>query len=106
MRRLSEDDYSLAGFALFEFDIVMKSRGLSFDKRIENYVLLLRDFPAVSDKTQSVGAGTLLLTAQLEKDQGIDYFDAGVASESLQADGIVVSTDRVFDNIPNLRRIW
>ena len=108
MRKLLPEvnDYWIAGFALFEFDVVMKSRGLSSDERIENYALLLKDFPGVSEKTLKIGPGTLLLTAELEKNQGIDYFDAGVASESLQKNGIVVSTDRVFDKIPNLKRIW
>ena len=108
MRRLSSEsaDYWIAGFALFEFDVVMKSRGLTFDERMENYALLLKDFPSVSEKTLKIGPGTLFLTAELEKNQGIDYFDAGIASESLQKNGIVVSTDRVFDKIPNLKRIW
>lgn len=108
LRRLSSEteNYWVSGFALFEFDVVMKSRGISLDERMETYSLLLKDFPAVSERTLRIGPAALFLTAQLEKSHAIDYFDAGVASESLQKDGVVVSTDRVFDKIPNLKRIW
>jgi predicted nucleic acid-binding protein len=34
------------------------------------------------------------------------YFDAAIAAECLQSDGVIVSTDRAFDSIPNLTRIW
>lgn len=100
------DDYWLAGFALFEFDVVMKSRGFTFEERMESHALLLADFPEVATKTLSISPSTFRLAAEIERDQGVDYFDAGVASESLQRSGVVVSTNRIFDSIPNLRRIW
>lgn len=59
-----------------------------------------------SRKTLTVSPSTFHRVAEIEKNLGIDYFDAGVASESLQKNGIVVSTDQVFDTIPNLKRIW
>jgi PIN domain nuclease of toxin-antitoxin system len=106
MSKLSEESYWLAAFALFEFDIVTKSRGISFDQRMERYATLIKDFPAISEKTLNIGAKTLFLTAKLEKEESLEYFDAGIASESLQKDGTVVSTDRVFDKIPSLKRVW
>lgn len=106
MRRLRERDYWLAGFAVLEFDIVLKSRGFSSDERMEKSALMIKDFPQVTSKTSSINPSTLYLTAKLEKEQGMEYFDAGVASEALQKDGIVVSTDRVFDKIPDLQRVW
>ena len=102
----SEEDYWIAGFALLEFDVVMKCRGVTFDKRMENLALLLKDFPASSEKSLRIEPKTMFLTAEIEKNHRVDYFDAGVASESLQKGGIVVSTDRVFEKIPNLKRIW
>ena len=59
-----------------------------------------------SRKTLTVSPSTFHLFAEIETNLGIDYFDAGVASESLQKNCIVVSTDQVFDTIPNLKRIW
>jgi predicted nucleic acid-binding protein len=100
------DDYWLAGFALFEFDVVMKSRGFTFEQRMESHTLLIADFPEVATKTLANGPSVFRLAAELERDHGLDYFDAGVASESLQKSGVVISTDRIFDRIPNLSRIW
>src|SRR5712692_8740964 len=104
MRRLRERDFWLAGFAVMEFDVVLKSRGFSFDERMEKSALMIKDFPNATSKTSSVNPSTLYLTAKLEKEQGMEYFDAGVASEALQRDGVVISTDRVFDKIPDLHR--
>ncbi|MHB1907619.1 MAG: hypothetical protein ACYCQJ_01960 [Nitrososphaerales archaeon] len=53
-----------------------------------------------------VDPSTLYLSSEIESSQNMDYFDAAIAAESLQLDGLVVSTDRVFDNVPNLTRIW
>lgn len=106
MRGLSEEDYWVAGFALFEFDVVMKTRGLSFEERMRSYALMIRDFPHVAEKTLNLSPESLYLTARIEKEHEMEYFDAGIASESLQKDGMVVTTDRAFDSVPNLKRIW
>lgn len=58
-----------------------------------------------SRKTLTVSPNTFHLVEEIEKNLGIDYFDAGVATELLKKKGIVVSTDQVFDAIPNLKRI-
>ncbi len=42
----------------------------------------------------------------IEGEEAVDYFDAGVAAEAKTLDGAVVSTDRVFDKIAGLRRLW
>ena len=48
----------------------------------------------------------LYLSAKIEGEEGTDYFDAGVAAEAESFDGIVVSSDRVFDKLKGLKRIW
>jgi len=106
MKNLWKRNYRISAFALLEFDIVLKSRGFSFDERMEKVALLIRDFPQVTKQVSSITPITIYLTARLERELSMDYFDAGVASETLQSDGVVVSTDSVFDTIPNLRRIW
>jgi hypothetical protein len=35
-----------------------------------------------------------------------EYFDAGIVAEALQLDGTVVSTDRAFDRVEGLTRVW
>ena len=101
-----EPGYFIAGFALFEFDIVMKSRGFSFRERMLRHALLARDYPASTSKTRPLSPTTLYLAADIEGTQGIDYFDAGVAAEAKALDGLVVSTDPIFDKLHGLERVW
>jgi predicted nucleic acid-binding protein len=84
----------------------MKSRGLSFQERMEKHVSLLRDYPELSEKMVGVSPATLYLASRLEGEAELEYFDAGVAAEALQLDGTVVSTDRAFDRVEGLKRIW
>jgi len=99
----SEEAY-LASFALLEFDVVLKSRGLTADRRMELQALLMKDYPRL--KVHGLTPETLYLAAMIEKDYGLEYFDAGVAAEALQCDAVVVSTDRSFDRVKGLTRIW
>jgi len=94
----------LASFALLEFDIVLKSRGFSADKRMELQALLLKDYPQI--KIHPLTSQTLYLLAMIEKDYQLEYFDAGVAAEALQHDGVVISTDKSFEKIKRLKRVW
>ena len=105
LEQLEEKNMFIACFALLEFDIVLKSRGFTFEERMERHALLLRDFPKVGEKVLSLNPSTLYLTAKLEKELGLEYFDAGVAAEALQHDGIVVSTDAMFDRVSALTRV-
>ncbi len=106
MKNLIRKNQRLSAFAVLEFDIVLKSRGFSFDERMEKAALLIKDFPLVTKKLASITPATIYLTARLEKELPMEYFDAGVASEALQTDGVVISTDRIFDKVPNLKRVW
>ena len=49
---------------------------------------------------------TLYLPAELELEYRLDYFNAGVAAEALECDGVAVSTDKAFDAVRGLRRVW
>ena len=106
MARLAEPDYYLASLALVEFDIVMKSRGLSHRERMLRHALLARDYPASNTKVRTLSPTTLYLAAKIGDEQAIDYFDAGVAAEAKALDGVIVSTDRVFDKLRGLKRLW
>ena len=106
LARLTEPGYYVAGFALFEFDIVMKSRGFSLKDRMLKHGLLARDYPASTSRVRALSPTTLYLAVDIEGTQRIDYFDAGVAAEAKALDGTVVSTDRVFDDLRGVKRIW
>ncbi len=106
LTRLEQPEYYLASFALVEFDIVMKSRGFTYGERMERHALLARDFPAASIKTRAISPQVLHLAASIEGEAGIDYFDACVAAEAKAQDGIIVSTDGVFNRLKGIRRRW
>jgi len=106
LARLGEPDYYLAGFALFEFDIVMKSRGFSYGQRMLQHALLAKDYPLSAVKVRPLSPTVLYLSARIEGEEGTDYFDAGVSAEAKVLDGIVVSSDRVFDKLKGMKRIW
>jgi len=106
LARLAEPTYYLAGFALFEFDIVMKSRGFSHRERTLRHALLALDYPASASKVIALSPTTIFLAAEIEGEEGTDYFDAGVAAEPKALDGLVVSTDRAFDKLQGVKRIW
>ncbi len=106
LARLGEPDYYLAGFAMLEFDMVMKSRGFSYGERMVRHALLAKDYPRSTVKVRPVPPNVLFLAARIEGEEGTDYFDAGVAAEAKSLDGLVVSNDRIFDELKGLRRIW
>jgi predicted nucleic acid-binding protein len=106
LRRVSDPAVYLGTFALMEFDIVMKSRGLTFEDRMEKHVSLLRDYPDLDQKVAGVTPATMYLASRLEGEAKLEYFDAGVAAEALQLDGGVISTDRAFDRVEGLKRSW
>ncbi len=106
LARLGEPDYYLAGFAMLEFDIVMKSRGFSYGERMARHALLAKDYPPSSVKVRPVSPSVLFLAARIEGEEGTDYFDAGVTAEAKSLDGLVVSSDRIFDELKGLKRIW
>ncbi len=95
----------LGTISLVEFEVVLKSRGYTPDRRMEEMVLLLRDYPRTSAAVHHVSPSTFLLGAHVEQSFSLDYFDALIAAETIEHDGAIVSTDRAFDRIPGLRRI-
>jgi predicted nucleic acid-binding protein len=92
-------------FALMEFDVVLKSRGLSGSERMKEMALLMKDFPDVASSVHPISPSTLYLAALNEREFGLDYFDSLMAAEAGQHDGAMVSSDRAFDTVPNLKRI-
>lgn len=106
LQLIGEPEVYLGAFALFEFDITLKSRGLTFEQRMEKYALLLRDHPPLDQKVTRLSPSTFYLASRLEEETELEYFDAGIAAEALQLDGSVVSTDKAFDKVEGLTRTW
>ena len=104
MSKLGEEAYYISAMALVELDVVLKSRCLSHEQRMDIFALLAADYP--NAKISPLSPVTFYLAAKIEKEHGLDYFDACVAAEALLLDGVVVSTDHAFDVVAGLRRIW
>ncbi|KXA96467.1 hypothetical protein AKJ37_05175 [candidate division MSBL1 archaeon SCGC-AAA259I09] len=103
---LREEGFLLASYSLVEMDIVLKSRGHSPEKRKEEQVLLLKDFPELDRKVHPVSPATIYIGVGLEQEQELDYFDAMIGAEAIEHDGRIVSTDEAFDRVGELERIW
>ncbi|MDV3278442.1 MAG: PIN domain-containing protein [Nitrososphaerales archaeon] len=99
------DDLVIAGSAMFEFDLVLKSNGFSPSQRRTVFLSMAAEFPSSIQAVGSVTAPILFTAAILQEVHGLDYFDALVAAEALARDGKVVSTDREFDKIRGLERL-
>jgi predicted nucleic acid-binding protein len=95
----------VATSALMEFDMVLKSRGLSSSERMKLMSLLRAEFPDVASSVHPISLSTLYLAALHEREFGLDYFDALIAAEAAEHDGEMVSSDRAFDTVPNLKRV-
>jgi len=106
LQTISESTTYLATLALMEFDVVLKSRGIGFENRMMKHAALIRDYPNIEDKVAGLTPSTFYLAAKLEDEAGLEYFDAGIAAEALQLDGKIISTDKAFDNVEGLKRIW
>jgi len=95
----------LGTFALMEFDVVLKSRGLSAEARRREMTLLMIDFPLAVTSVHPITPKTLYLAALYEEKFVLGYFDSLIAAEASEHDGAIVSTNREFDRIPGLRRV-
>ncbi len=95
----------LGGSALIEFDVVLKSRGLTPEARREEMTLLMLEFPSTVASVHCPGPQTIYLAALYEEEFGLDYFDSMIAAEAAEHDSSVVTPDRDFEKVPGLRRI-
>ena len=69
------DKTLLAGSALLEVDVVLKSRGFSPRARREEMALLMHEFPAIATSVHCVEPRTVYLATLYEEAFGLDYFD-------------------------------
>ncbi|MEX2723476.1 MAG: PIN domain-containing protein, partial [Candidatus Freyarchaeota archaeon] len=57
------------------------------------------------EEAHIIGTYLIIRQAEIEEKYGLSYFDSLIAASSLKLDGIVVSDDKAFDRVPNLKRI-
>jgi len=92
--------------ALLEFEITLKSRGRR-NSEIRLALLALKEIFETYNVVEVETLNTLALTKHLEimDNYGLSFFDSLIAAATLSVDGIVVSDDRDFDSVPEIKRI-
>ena len=92
--------------AILEFQIVLRARG---NKPAEVKVALLALHEALDrygvKEAKTVNSSLLAFQCELEEKYGLSYFDSLMAASALTLDYKVISSDEVFDRVPELERI-
>lgn len=100
------DDTTVPDTSTLEFQIVLRGRGRG-STQVRNALLALHEVLRRMEVRQNKTISIILLALQceLEERHGLTYFDSLIAASALTLDGQVISDDRAFDKIPNLKRI-
>ncbi len=92
--------------AILEFQIVLKARGRSSRDIYLAIEALKSIFSSMGIKEVcTLSTKLLLLQAKIEEKYKLSYFDSLIAASALSVDGIIVSDDKIFDRIPEIKRI-
>ena len=92
--------------ALFEFVVVLKARGKSAGE-IREAVNALKDVFEIYliKEVKTIDTDLMIKQTEIEEKYGLTFFDSLIASSALKFDKTVISDDKAFDKIPELRRI-
>ena len=92
--------------ALLEFVIVLKARGRS-TKEIRDAMNALKDIfeMYLIKEVKTIDADLIIKQTEIEEKYGLTFFDSLIASSALKLDKAIISDDKAFDKIPELRRI-
>ncbi len=92
--------------ALFEFVIVLKARGRNTED-IRAAVNALKDIfdRYLMKEVKTIDTDLIAKQAEIEEKYGLTFFDSLIASSALKLDKTVISDDKAFDKVPELKRI-
>ncbi|RLI77773.1 hypothetical protein DRP04_10890 [Archaeoglobales archaeon] len=92
--------------ALFEFVVVLKARGRNA-KNIREAVNALKNIfnRNLMREVKTIDTELIAKQTEIEKKYGLTFFDSLIASSALKLDKTVISDDRAFDKVPELKRI-
>jgi len=92
--------------ALLEFLAVLRSRGRTAREVSEAVVAIKRILEGRKVREiQTISTDLIIKQAELEEKYNLSFFDSLIAASALSVDSIIISDDRDFDKIPNLKRI-
>lgn len=100
-RKELQDIYA-ASSAYMEYELVHRAKGVPDGEVMEDLDAFSR-YPNLGEATLKVE--TLIKAAELRSGYGLTCFDSIHAATAILHDGVIISSDRAYDNVPGLRRL-
>ena len=91
---------AVASSALLEYELLLRSRGYpehEIRRDISAFRSLLPDVPITSE--------VIVRASEVRERYGLTYFDSLHAASAMTADGVIVSTDRDYERVENLKAV-
>jgi len=92
--------------AILEFVVVLRARGRKSEE-IQAALKALKDLMDryLLKEAKTIDAELFMKQAEIEERYKLSFFDSLIASSALKLDKTVISDDKAFDVVPELRRI-
>jgi len=105
LKRVEEEQWYLASSAFLEFDLLLKKGGVSLEDRIDVFESLKPHVPL--EVVCKLSHQTLVIAGRLQKAYGFSnfYFDSLHLGTAVEHDGQIVSSDKSFENVREVKRI-
>jgi len=105
LKKVEEGQWYVASSAFLEFDLLLKKGGLSLEDRIDVFESLK---PHISlEVVCKLSHQTLTIAGRLQKAYGFSnfYFDSLHIGTAIEHDQQIVSSDKSFNDVKEVRRI-
>ncbi|HDI52855.1 MAG TPA: type II toxin-antitoxin system VapC family toxin [Candidatus Bathyarchaeota archaeon] len=106
LERVKRGEWHVASSALLELDLVLKGLGISMEERVMTHYALMAEIP--QSMILSLTPRILLRAVQLQmryRDISRFYLDSIHLATALELDGEIVSSDKTFDEVEEVRRL-
>jgi len=92
--------------AILEFVVVLRARGRK-PEEIQAALKALKDLMDryLLKEAKTIDSELFMKQAEIEERYKLSFFDSLIASSALKLDKTVISDDKAFDAVPELRRI-
>lgn len=106
LEELKKPDWVITSSAFLELDLLLKRSGISFEERYEIFESLKAEIPV--DKIVALIHGSLSRAIDFQRRyrrMKDFYFDSLHLAIAALYDGVIVSSDRAFDQVTEIERI-